>query len=242
MNSDKIHNKIHNIYLLFLLLSFGTGCISTTVLAPSEHTSSYKKTTKATSPYTYRRGGKKEVYYIVKKGDTLFSIAKKFNINVKTLMERNNLSSPGMLKAGIKLIIPSQPIQKKYYTSTNKLLFLWPVQGKILTHFGERINNKKIKGIEIATQKGAIVKACERGKVTFSSYIKGYGKTVIIKHTDDISTVYTNLSEILVKEGTYVKRGQAIGKVGKDPQRNIYLLHFEIRKGYKTQNPLLYLH
>ena len=241
MKSNKAHNKMNKTSLLFFIVFFGTGCVSTTVLTTSEYTPPHKETPKTTTPYAYKTE-KKEVYYIVKKGDSLFSIAKKFNISVKTLMEKNNLSSPRMLKAGTKLIIPSQPIHNKYLTTTNKLLFLWPVQGKIITHFGEKINNKRIKGIEIATQKKDIVKACERGKVTFSSYIKGYGKTVIIKHTDDISTVYTNLSEILVQEGAYVKRGQIIGKVGKDPQRNIYLLHFEIRKGYKTQNPLLYLH
>ncbi len=225
-------------FLLFLVILYN-GCISREELTSSHYSSSYQPS----KVNTFYRGYKtqKNIYYVVKKGDSLWSIAKKYNVKIEDLMRENNISYPATLKVGTKLVIPLNPLYKRDY-GIKKSLFLWPVEGRIITYFGEKINNKKNKGIEIETEENIPVKAAEKGKVTFSDYIKGYGKTVIIRHYNNISTVYTNLSKILVKEGDYVEKGKAIGIVGKDSQKNIGLLHFEVRKSYKAQNPLIYLY
>jgi len=232
-------------FLFILLLLLNIGCISTSVL---ENSYNYPPRTNTipipekTGQIPLARQPINKNYYIVKRNDTLFSIARKFNLRIEKLMEANKLNKNSILIAGTKLAIPySFSSTKTYSDRENKVLFSWPVQGKIINYFGENINNKKNKGIEIQTKENTYVLASAEGKVTFSDYIKGYGKTIIIKHYNDISTVYTNLSTILVKDGNYVKRGQAIAKAGKDLHRGIIILHFEIRKGYKAQNPLVYL-
>ncbi len=136
---------------------------------------------------------------------------------------------------------PSYASIKALKDKENKTLFLWPVQGKIISYFGDEIGNKKNKGIEIQINRGTPIYASAKGKVTFSSYIKGYGKTIIIRHFNDISTVYANLSRISVKEGEYVKKGQIIGNAGNSLYKGKNIFHFEVRKGYKAQNPLVYL-
>jgi len=235
-------------FLFLLLLLLNAGCISTSVLESNYNypanirkipSSSKDKTQTPFKPNEQIR----EIYYIVKRNDTLLSIARKFGIKTEDLMRANGLNRNSILAVGRKLTIPDSYSGVETYANTerNKILFLWPVQGKIVNYFGENVNNKKNKGIEIQTKENTYVHASANGKVTFSNYIKGYGKTIIIKHYNDISTVYTNLSKLLVKDGDYVKKGQIIAKAGKDLHRGINLLHFEIRKGYKAQNPLVYL-
>ncbi|OPX29389.1 MAG: hypothetical protein B1H08_03975 [Candidatus Omnitrophica bacterium 4484_171] len=234
-------------FLFLLLLLLNAGCISTSILENSYNYPANVRKTPSSENKTQtplRPGGQiRKIYYIVKKNDTLFSIARKFGIRTEDLMRANGLKKNSTLVVGRKLIIPnSYPGIDTYANGReNKILFLWPVQGKIVNYFGENVNNKKNKGIEIQTKENTYVRASANGKVTFSNYIKGYGKTIIINHYNDISTVYTNLSKILVKDGNYVKKGQIIAKAGKDLHRGINLLHFEIRKGYKAQNPLVYL-
>jgi len=227
-------------YLFLLLLLLNIGCISTGTLENSYNypSGSVKKIVK---PPVIPNKPARNSYYVVRRNDTLFSISKKFNIKIEELMKANKLNKNSILVTGEKLVIPYHSSAGIYAKRENKILFLWPVQGKIINYFGENINNKKNKGIEIQTKENSYVRASAEGEVTFSDYIKGYGKTIIIKHYNDISTVYTNLSMILVKNGNYVKRGQIIAKAGKDLHRGISILHFEVRKGYKAQNPLAYL-
>lgn len=177
----------------------------------------------------------RKVYYLVKKGDSLWSIAKKFNTTIKALIYENKIKSPDTIAIGTKLTIPANE------SSKNKLLFHWPVRGKIVSCFGEKINNKVNKGIEIETREREVVRSSAGGQVTFSNYIKGYGHTVIIKHPKNLSTVYSNLTNVFVEEKTFVKEGDAIGKTGKDNRSGLHILHFEIRENYRAENPLAYL-
>jgi len=235
------------IFFLLLLLFLNIGCISTSVLENSyNYPAKAQKTTaleeKVQTSFRLNKPDRR-IYYVIKRNDTLFSIARKFNVRIEDLTKANGLNVNSTLVVGRKLTIPNSyyPAKNTYANTGNKTLFLWPVQGKIINYFGENVNNKKNKGIEIQTKENTYVHASANGKITFSNYIKGYGKTIIIKHYNDIFTVYTNLSKILVKDGDYVKKGQIIAKAGKDLHRGINILHFEIRKGYKARNPLVYL-
>jgi len=213
------------LFLLFILL-INVGCATTEVLSPQS--SQIKE--------VLRKDIHKGNYYLVKKGDSFFSIARKLDTTVDDLIKENNLKKTSTIRPGDILFIPSTPRFRE-----DKLLFLWPVKGKIINYFGEKISNKINKGIEIQTKDNETVKSSADGKVTFRDYLKGYGNTVIIKHSKNLSTVYTNLSDVSVKNGDYVKRGQAIGRVGKDLHTGIYLLHFEVRNIWRAENPLIYL-
>ena len=70
--------------------------------------------------------------------------------------------------------------------------------------------------------------------------LRGYGKLVIVKHSDRFLSAYGHNEAILVKEGQEVKAGQVVSRLGKT-NGDEYLLHFEIRRDGKPQDPLQYL-
>ncbi len=85
--------------------------------------------------------------------------------------------------------------------------------------------------------------ASRSGKVVFSgNNLPGYGKTVILEHSENFSTVYTGNTEIFVKSGQWVRQGESIGRIesagSADARPEIY---FEIRKSGRPENPELYL-
>ncbi|HEY6896332.1 MAG TPA: peptidoglycan DD-metalloendopeptidase family protein [Rhodocyclaceae bacterium] len=113
----------------------------------------------------------------------------------------------------------------------------WPVAGKPTATFNEASN----KGIDIAAKNGDPVTAAGAGKVVYAgSGLRGYGKLVIIKHDATFLTAYAHNSQILVKEGQSVTRGQKIAEVG-STDSDQPKLHFEIRRQGKPVDPLAYL-
>jgi lipoprotein NlpD len=113
----------------------------------------------------------------------------------------------------------------------------WPVHGKMLGGFSESTN----KGIDIAAKTGDPVAATASGKVVYSgSGLRGYGKLIVIKHNATYFSAYAHNSEILVKEGQLVVKGQKIAEVGSSDAEQS-MLHFEIRKQGKPVDPLKYL-
>lgn len=124
--------------------------------------------------------------------------------------------------------------------------FAWPIKGKVYNYFGtiwHPVYKTKIKnnGIDILSQIGEEVKAASSGIVEYASDFLGYGKLIIIDHTDGFFTIYGNLDEIYVTVGKTVSKGETIGRLGKDPLEDLPLLHFEIRYGGKPVDPLYFL-
>lgn len=114
----------------------------------------------------------------------------------------------------------------------------WPVTGKILAGFNE---NASAKGVDIAGKTGQPVLAAAPGKVVYSgSGLRGYGKLVIIKHNKTYLSAYAHNSQILVKEGQGVLKGQRIAEMG-DTDTDRVKLHFEIRRLGKPVDPVKYL-
>ncbi len=111
----------------------------------------------------------------------------------------------------------------------------WPAGGKVLTTFNESTN---LKGIGIAGKLGQAVIASAPGKVLYSGDgIRGYGKLVIIKHNKVYLSVYAHNSQVLVKEGQTVVKGQKIADMGNSDSDQVKL-HFEIRRFGKPIDPL----
>ncbi len=111
----------------------------------------------------------------------------------------------------------------------------WPATGKLLSTFNESTN---LKGIGIAGKLGQAVIASAPGKVLYSGDgIRGYGKLVIIKHNKVFLSVYAHNSQLLVKEGQSVVKGQKIADMGASDADQVKL-HFEIRRFGKPIDPL----
>jgi murein DD-endopeptidase MepM/ murein hydrolase activator NlpD len=186
------------------------------------------------------------VYHRVKKGETLWRIAKTYNVELDKIIAANRLEDFTKIEVGQKILIPGVKEKKDKISEDsaflNKRDFIWPVKGKIISFFGAKKNGITNKGIDIQAKSGAQVTAARSGKVTFiDENLKGYGKTIIVDHQDGYSTVYTNNAEILVKLGQIVAQSMPIATIGSSGRAATSCLHFEIRKRYKAENPFYYL-
>ena len=115
--------------------------------------------------------------------------------------------------------------------------WIWPASGRILAGFSEASN----KGVDILGKIGDPVYASASGRVVYSGTgLRGFGKLVIIKHNQTYLSAYAHNSNIFVKEGQNVARGQKIAEIGNtdSPQAK---LHFEIRRLGKPVDPLKFL-
>ena len=114
----------------------------------------------------------------------------------------------------------------------------WPMTGRLIGQFSEGGNNK---GIDIAAKVGDAVLAAGPGKVVYSGQgLRGYGRLVIIKHNNTYLSAYAHNSNLLVKEGQSVTRGQKIAEAG-NTDSDVPKLHFEIRRQGKPVDPLKFL-
>ncbi len=115
------------------------------------------------------------------------------------------------------------------------------MKGKIVLPYGAREDGVSIKGMVLESASGGQVVASRAGEVVFADErLRGYGKTLILRHADDFSTVYARNSKNLVRMGERVKAGQAIAVAGTGPG-NARRLYFEIRKDSKAVDPERYL-
>jgi len=120
--------------------------------------------------------------------------------------------------------------------------FRWPVKGRIIAAFGSKMDGTQNDGINLAVPEGTPVKAADDGVVAYAgNELKGYGNLVLIRHANGYVSAYANASEILVKRGDTIKRGQVIAHAGQTGNVTSPQLHFEIRKGSTPLDPTKYL-
>ena len=182
------------------------------------------------------------LYHKVRKGETLWRISKIYEIDLETIASANRLPDKERIYTGQFLFIPqaaeAKPPAKKKAEST----FIWPVRGSIASFYGSYKDGVKNKGIDIKARHGEAIIASRGGKVSFvDENMKGFGKTIIIDHDDEYSTVYAYNSQILVNVGQGVRQGTVIAKAGQSGRAASPRLHFEIRKKHKPQNPFYFL-
>lgn len=114
----------------------------------------------------------------------------------------------------------------------------WPTEGDIEKPFD---SNSSTKGVEILGTFGQEIKSVSKGKVIYAGEdLKGYGRLIIIKHDNDLLSVYGHNEEIFVREGQTVEALEAIGTMGSTGVDRVKL-YFEIRKGGQSVDPLLYI-
>jgi len=134
---------------------------------------------------------------------------------------------------------PSTASMDKSRYPSGKIRWGWPTTGKVISSYSASQPGKK--GIDIAGKSGQPVVAAAEGKVVYSgSGLKGYGKLIIIKHNNNYFSAYAHNKKIVVKEGSWVKRGNKIAELG-NTGADRTMLHFEIRRNGKPVNPLGYL-
>ena len=168
--------------------------------------------------------------YSVKKGDTLYSIARNHKMVLADLLKLNDIKDLNnyILQAGATLKVK---ILKTIYTDFDDLpesSFIFPYIGSIVSKYGTDENNLANRGINISGKAGDKVVAADYGIVEYSDDIRGFGKAIIIKHKNGYTTAYAHLSEAKVKAGDIVNKGDYIGNIGDTGMINKNELYFKI--------------
>lgn len=204
------------------------------------------------------RSTSEEGVHVVKRGETLYSIAAAYDMDWQELARRNNLRPPYTLQVGQRLTLdeflpaasetnqaqetsalaapnkarkPAQPLPP-----IGKIAWQWPTEGRVVSTF--KAGHPTRKGIDIAGELGQPIRAAAAGEVVYSgSGLAGYGKLIILKHDERFLSAYAYNQALLVSEGETVQAGQIIARMGQ-AEVGKPMLHFEIRLDGTPIDPL----
>jgi len=201
---------------------------------------------------------KKGVYHVVERHQTLYRICKTYRVDLREVASANGISDRGRIRTGQRIFIPGAKKVLKVEISIDDVVteetplereredskrpgFIWPVEGRRGDLF-EEAERRLHQGVDILAPAGTPVRASNSGRVVYSgNTIRGYGNLIILRHTEELVTVYAHNQVNLVEEGAWVEREQVIAKVGRTGNASGPHVHFEIRKNNKALNPLLFL-
>ncbi len=193
------------------------------------------------------QGGAVPPTITVRRGDSLWQIARRYGTTVAALMSANNLSDANLLTGQTLRIVPGNELARALPalapTPTPRAgsRLIWPANGAITSPFGYRrlrVNGSNFHtGIDIDGNTGDPIVAAAGGLVTFAGWRHGFGRLVII--TDgDTEYYYAHASQILVDVGKVVEAGQLIARIGATGIATGSHLHFEIRVNGRPSDPL----
>ncbi len=138
-------------------------------------------------------------------------------------------------------------IETRIRTYLNSMPTLKPYNGAVGSGFGYRKDpitglRRFHEGVDISAPYGGTIVASAAGTVIRTGWNGGYGIMVEISHGRGITTIYAHCSKVLVKTGQYVKKGQAVAKVGNTGRSTAPHLHFEVKINGAQVNPLSFLY
>ena len=117
--------------------------------------------------------------------------------------------------------------------------WLWPSNSKVVRGFS--VKDEGNKGLDFEGSVGSPILAAADGKVVYTgSALRGFGKLIIVKHSDSYLSAYAHNDKILVEEQQWIKAGQKIATMGSSGTDTVKL-HFEVRYKGKSVDPLRYL-
>lgn len=189
-------------------------------------------------------------FHVVRKGETLYAIAFRYNLRTAELARWNDLGDGSLIRIGQRLRLwPPGSAASGAGTSAGGPAtgapvepppsWRWPAQGPVVGRYGD--SALTASGIQIGGRLGNPVTAAAAGQVVYSgSGLVSYGELLIIKHNESWLTAYGFNQAVLVREGDRVAQGQLIARQGEGPGRQP-MLHFEIRRNGEPVNPLLLL-
>ena len=230
------------------------------------------------------QSGVEPVRHKVKRGETAFTIARLYDVSIRSLADWNGLGSDFAVREGQYLLIPvaipgesTQPLNAtsvpgqgtptptppsaakplptedtkpaarpvkstaapdlgatRTVASTKQSRMAFPVRGDIIREYQKGKND----GIDIAADPGTPVKAAASGVVAAITEDTNGVPIIVIKHEDNLLTVYSNVGAVAVKKGDQVTRGQKVAEIRRE---GAAALHFEVREGFDSVDPAPYL-
>jgi murein DD-endopeptidase MepM/ murein hydrolase activator NlpD len=191
-----------------------------------------------------------ELFVHVRRGDTLFSIARTFGTTVSRIRRDNDLAGT-LIRPGQKLVL-RDAVGVNPALRTDFVAHL-PIRGirrrDIVAGFGKRKDAQHRRvvqthtGIDLRAREGTAILACSRGVVRFIGDLSGYGRLVVLEHDGGWRSVYgpCDPKHIFVQTNEAVYVGQELARLAKGVERDKPALHFEVRKGEDAVNPLDHL-
>jgi len=200
--------------------------------------------------------------HIVRSGDTLYSIAFRYGLEVRDVARWNGLGDGSLIHPGQRIVLRPTAAGSRGGTSRSASpatgqarngnadarpvrpdlpspAWRWPTDGAIAAGFGQ--DNAALTGVLIEGRMGQAVRAAADGQVVYAcSGLIGYGNLVIIKHNATYLSAYGHNRALHVAEGETVKQGDRIAEMGEGPGRNPRL-HFEIRRNGEPVDPRPFL-
>ena len=188
----------------------------------------------------------------VKAGDTLYSLAREYQVELADLVGNNNIANAARIWPGQTLTLPLKEEQSVFSLSGEEAVpvlslssrsfsYLWPAEGVISSRFGERDGGFHY-GLDVAADLGTPIVASLAGVVTEADWKNdAYGYTVMLSHGNGNETLYAHCEELLVDVGDTVKKGQAIALMGSTGNSTGPHVHFEVRINNVCEDPLLFL-
>jgi lipoprotein NlpD len=203
-------------------------------------------------------------WHLVEAGETPVSIARRAGIPLDDFLEINGLRRNDPLEPGRPVFLfgnpqglpPAAPVPPPPATepapmpppapgtspTARSAPLRWPLAAPRLTsRFGKRWGRMH-EGIDMAAPTGTPVLAAAAGSVMYAGdRVRGYGNMVVLKHDDDLVTVYAHNSVLLVHNGDQVTAGQMIARVGDTGRSTAPHLHFEVRHLDTPTDPMPFL-
>ncbi len=182
------------------------------------------------------------VLHNVKKGETLNSIADKFDLPVTILLDANDLETPH-IKEGQNIFIPGAVIGSFELKKALGELFIYPIHGRLTSPFGYRRDPFTGRlsfhtGIDLAAPIGTHIKSTLDGTISGIGVSRIYGNYITISHGNGYQSMYGHLHTVNVKRGQKVAQGSIIGTVGNTGRSTGPHVHFSLYKNGKLIDPL----
>lgn len=143
----------------------------------------------------------------------------------------DNLDDLSRLSYAVQSLPLGKPVLARYRLSSGFGYRRHPISGKTKMH----------NGVDMAGPTGTPIYATGIGTVIHAGWSSGYGKTIKIRHSNGIETLYAHLNRIRVKKGERVKLGQRIGDMGSTGRSTGPHLHYEVRVNGSPKNPMNYI-
>ena len=203
------------------------------------------------------------IFVVVSRKDTVSKLANKYGSTKDSVLLANMMKND-ILTAGVELFLPNGKLvavtEVKIATRDKKGLrsetvrlsrvrvrgFRWPVFGQISSNFGWRrspFGRRRVfhAGLDIRAPRGSVIKASAGGVVVHSGWMGGYGKTIVISHSNGMTTLYGHCSRLIARPGMRVSQGTTIALVGSTGRSTGNHCHFEVRVNGTPRNPLSHL-
>ncbi len=206
-------------------------------------------------------------FHVVLRGESLGRVAARYGTLRGTLIRANHLAPTDALLVGRRLEVPrcapglrvsamtssSEAVRDAFSTrapsrsvrsvasTRERLVFVWPVEGRVISGFGRRGFRGWHQGVDIKADQGQPIRAAAPGTVSFSGWQSNYGRIVTVAHANGFSTLYAHNLRNFVRAGDRVEAGTPIAAVGRTGRATVQHLHFEIHRKGLPQNPLVLL-